>query len=349
MQWYYDNGGKPAGPVDNDAFHQLVAAGSVRPETLVWREGQAEWRPLAEIQPVAPMAPAVAAPMMIGQSPATATAALVAAPAAASTCHSCGHSFPTDQLVLIAGASICAACKPRYLQGLRQGTSPAAAGLWRKGKQIVIMPGSVLPDRCVKCNATTDLRRYKRTLYWHNPVVYVALLLNVIIYAIIAVIVRKKAYTEVSLCGAHARRRITFILIGWAVFLVGIASLPLLINLRAPDWTLAVVPPLCLVAAIGFWVGSRLIHAMRIDENSVCIGGSGEAFRAGLPEWTLPSAKQGIDGTHGRSATAYLTTDLPDGWQQRQSLSGDLADTVSKVIQQPAARRSRRLCSVQLN
>lgn len=48
-QWYYaDNANSRQGPVDDDALTRLQREGHVRWDTLVWREGMAEWRPLAE-------------------------------------------------------------------------------------------------------------------------------------------------------------------------------------------------------------------------------------------------------------------------------------------------------------
>src|SRR5438552_17418691 len=45
MNWYYANAGQPIGPLSHTDFDGLVHAGTVNPETLVWREGMASWQP----------------------------------------------------------------------------------------------------------------------------------------------------------------------------------------------------------------------------------------------------------------------------------------------------------------
>jgi uncharacterized membrane protein len=43
MQWFYADQGKSVGPVSEDVFQGLVAAGTITPQTLVWHEGMKEW------------------------------------------------------------------------------------------------------------------------------------------------------------------------------------------------------------------------------------------------------------------------------------------------------------------
>ena len=42
--WYYKQGGTSFGPVGRDGFEQLVAAGAIRPDTLVRPQGSGRWR-----------------------------------------------------------------------------------------------------------------------------------------------------------------------------------------------------------------------------------------------------------------------------------------------------------------
>jgi|SRR5579859_1665022 len=66
MSWYYAEGGKQMGPVEESALDGLVSAGIVRDDTLVWHEGMAAWQPHAAVRgsragiaaPFAPAAPA---------------------------------------------------------------------------------------------------------------------------------------------------------------------------------------------------------------------------------------------------------------------------------------------------
>jgi len=43
--WYYAEGDNRKGPVSSATLNELVAAGTVRDDTLVWRDGLAEWQP----------------------------------------------------------------------------------------------------------------------------------------------------------------------------------------------------------------------------------------------------------------------------------------------------------------
>lgn len=50
MNWYYAEGGKQMGPVEESALDGLVGAGIVRDDTLVWHEGMAAWQPHAAVR-----------------------------------------------------------------------------------------------------------------------------------------------------------------------------------------------------------------------------------------------------------------------------------------------------------
>lgn len=51
MDWYYADGGRRIGPVDDATLDVLVKAGAVGAGTLVWREGMADWQPYAVARP----------------------------------------------------------------------------------------------------------------------------------------------------------------------------------------------------------------------------------------------------------------------------------------------------------
>jgi capsular polysaccharide biosynthesis protein len=48
VNWYYADGPNSVGPFDDAAFEQLVANGTVKPETLVWYEGVTNWVPWSQ-------------------------------------------------------------------------------------------------------------------------------------------------------------------------------------------------------------------------------------------------------------------------------------------------------------
>src|SRR5664279_1724829 len=47
--WFYASGGQQNGPYPEAQFRELIAAGAVRPESLVWSEGMAGWQKAGEI------------------------------------------------------------------------------------------------------------------------------------------------------------------------------------------------------------------------------------------------------------------------------------------------------------
>ena len=65
------------------------------------------------------------------------------------------------------------------------------------------------PDRCVICNCPAEGFRLKRTAYWHPGWVYLLILISIVIYAVVALIVRKSVRLEYGLCPKHKARRVT--------------------------------------------------------------------------------------------------------------------------------------------
>jgi uncharacterized RDD family membrane protein YckC len=126
MSWYYADAGRQIGPVDEPALDDLVRAGVVRDDTLVWREGMANWQPHGAARGPKPPAPMPAIP--IGPD--------------SSFCSECGRPFPAAQLVALGNANVCAQCKPIYLQRVREGGQAIGAvryaGFWIRFVAYVI-------------------------------------------------------------------------------------------------------------------------------------------------------------------------------------------------------------------
>jgi len=49
MKWYYADGDRQMGPIEEEEFLSLVESGRVKPETLVWRDGLSDWKPFASV------------------------------------------------------------------------------------------------------------------------------------------------------------------------------------------------------------------------------------------------------------------------------------------------------------
>ena len=126
MSWYYADAGRQVGPVEEPALDDLVRAGVVRDDTLVWREGMPNWQPHSAVRGPKPAPPMPAVPIA----------------ADSSFCSECGRPFPSNQLVPIGNASVCAQCKPIYLQRVQEGGQAIGArryaGFWIRFVAVVI-------------------------------------------------------------------------------------------------------------------------------------------------------------------------------------------------------------------
>lgn len=98
---------------------------------------------------------------------------------------------------------------------------PAGGGVWRTGNLLVLQKGAMLPGRCLVCNAPAAVQ-WPRKLYWHHPGLYFLILINLLVYAIAALAVRKKADLVIPLCGEHDRKRRRSISLSWIIGLLGL-------------------------------------------------------------------------------------------------------------------------------
>jgi uncharacterized RDD family membrane protein YckC len=92
--WHYIVNEKPAGPVSGDELERLALSGEITSGTLVRREGISEWKPFL---------------------------------IAAGTCGECAALFGTDEMVHVNGVSVCAACKPIFLQKVAENVASGKA------------------------------------------------------------------------------------------------------------------------------------------------------------------------------------------------------------------------------
>ena len=111
MNWYYVNAGQSVGPISQSEFDALVTKGTIQPDTLVWSEGMPNWLTWREVA-----------------RPAGTSIRTVPPPTAELTvkevvCAECGKIFPAEGIIRIGATSVCAACKPLYIQKLREGVS----------------------------------------------------------------------------------------------------------------------------------------------------------------------------------------------------------------------------------
>ncbi|MDP4625929.1 MAG: DUF4339 domain-containing protein [Akkermansiaceae bacterium] len=59
IQWHYTKMGLKQGPVPEDELRAKIRRGEISDATLVWRDGMADWLPLAQVAELKPGAPKV--------------------------------------------------------------------------------------------------------------------------------------------------------------------------------------------------------------------------------------------------------------------------------------------------
>jgi len=111
MNWYYVEQGQQAGPITDEQLEGMLRTGKIQPETLVWHEGMPTWVPCREVKGGA-------------VPPGAATGA-----AAEAVCAECGKMFPIGETIKYGSSYVCAACKPVFLQKLREGARLNTGGL----------------------------------------------------------------------------------------------------------------------------------------------------------------------------------------------------------------------------
>jgi hypothetical protein len=164
--------------------------------------------------------------------------------------------------------------------------------LAQSGGQLVAPRTVELPAVCIKCNAP-EVRRYKKTVHWHHPAIYLVLLANIIIYAIVAAVVQKKATYTCGLCAMHVQNRKRNILIAWLIALAGLGVLVLgivAVNRGfGREWTDAGV--FLVIGGIATILGalilgvvvSPILRPKKIDQNYAYYGGAAQSFLEPLP------------------------------------------------------------------
>lgn len=114
--WYYMEAEQQRGPVMETDLETLRRDGKINSETLVWRDGMANWQPLREIQPDS--SGKTGRPEVLPSAGAATGVAEV-------VCSQCGGLFPANEVIRYGNAAVCAACKPIFVQKLKEGANVA--------------------------------------------------------------------------------------------------------------------------------------------------------------------------------------------------------------------------------
>ena len=106
MNWYYAVNQQRIGPVSEQEFARLIAAGTIGADTLVWRAGMGQWQRYAEVAPTLTPSPVTA-----GTGDDT------------EVCAVSGKRYPKREMVQYEGKWISAEHRDEFFQRLREGVA----------------------------------------------------------------------------------------------------------------------------------------------------------------------------------------------------------------------------------
>jgi len=202
-------------------------------------------------------------------------------------CRQCGQPFVIPREFAPISSAQAAGAPVPVLSYRNAAADPGGVGVWSEGRVIVASDNATFPARCVKCNAPADGPPYQRKLFWHHPAIYLVLLFNIIIYAIVALCVRKKGIVYPSMCKRHKRRRMAFIIGGWLSIPASVVCFVLAGESNNSDISACMII-LGIVVLLGGLItgviGSRIVVPSRIDGGYLWLKGAGREFLASLPD-----------------------------------------------------------------
>jgi peptidoglycan/LPS O-acetylase OafA/YrhL len=147
-------------------------------------------------------------------------------------------------------------------------------------------------DRCIVCHEPATGRPLRRKLSWHSPWWYLLVLFNLLVYAIAAMIVRRKIDLRVGLCDLHRTRRRRSIALAWTLIVVAFFLLGYVALNPVTDAPMAALMALALLSLlVGGLVavyGPRVVTAKQIDDRYAWIGGVSSKLLDTLPDWSGP-------------------------------------------------------------
>ena len=120
MSWYYAESNQQKGPVSETELDQLFQRGQITAATLIWKEGMANWEAYSVVR-------------------GSAAQASTAAGAGEAVCSQCGKIFKSDEVIRYGDKSVCAGCKPVFLQKLREGATLSASDMEYAGFGIRLL------------------------------------------------------------------------------------------------------------------------------------------------------------------------------------------------------------------
>lgn len=120
MNLYYAEGDRQVGPIDKVQLKSLIRARKIDSRTLVWQPGMQNWEELG---------------FFVRRKNQGGSESLQPLPQIKqSLCSECGQTFAEEDMIRFGEAWVCAACKPLFVQKIKEGVTLAGqmeyAGFW---------------------------------------------------------------------------------------------------------------------------------------------------------------------------------------------------------------------------
>lgn len=155
-------------------------------------------------------------------------------------------------------------------------------GVWRDGRTLIMHKTARLPDCCIKCGVQANGCHLRKKLSWHHPALALLILVGILVYVIVALVVRKSATVEISLCEDHLRKHRIAVIVSWLIFLAGFAFIVLAIAAESGGSALFGVL-LIFASAISAATWAKVVTVKKIDDYFVWLRGIDESFLTMLP------------------------------------------------------------------
>lgn len=218
---------------------------------------------------------------------------------ASQTCRACGVTVPeASQFCRNCGTSLVPAAwdhvpgNPQSVGGWPAYGGPAAAeaaapwmtqSLWRQKKMLVMHKSAALPDRCVKCNDPANGRKLTKKYMWHHPAWYLTAVAGLLIYVIVALVVRKQVTLNLGLCDRHYSGRRRGIALSWLLAALGVGGIVLGVSQRVGLFALGGIGLIFIAAVFGSLVSS-VIAIKKVDDYYVWLRRIDGDYLAMFPE-----------------------------------------------------------------
>lgn len=157
-------------------------------------------------------------------------------------------------------------------------------GFWRDGKLLGFRRGVLIPaQRCFKCNEPSVGKPLQRKLTWHHPLIYLTIFAGLIIYVIVALIVRKSAVVRVGLCSKHRNQQRIVVAVSAILILSIIPMLFVAVQVTngAPYGILGLL--LFIAGLFVYLIGGQVVTPKLIDEQIILVKGAGMPYLESFP------------------------------------------------------------------